>query len=77
MHKMSDSVLPSHRADVESNRFKHGVQPLANLRFDRRHLLSNLLLFFTATWLDWLCILIVGATAAGVRVISNGTKQGH
>ena len=76
---MEKPILPTQEGTGEANRFNYGIQPLRKLRFDGhrtpRNLFSNLIHFFAVTWLDWLTFVMVGATAAGVRLPQDFHRQ--
>ena len=64
----NDIVLRSSHYGLES--FRAPSQRLAAVRINERcfkTLARNLRNFFTATWLDWITLLIIGAIEAAVR----------
>lgn len=59
-------------------RFRSGLHPVRQIPFNGsafRTVLKNLQLWFTNTWLDWLCLIILGATAAAVWVSPHNTNR--
>lgn len=70
MYKKQDNQLPTH--EPQAQRFRSGTRRVANLQFNRDGfslLLSHFKHWFIDTWLDWVTLIIVGATAAGVSPI--------
>lgn len=63
----------------DRHRFKGPLHAVTSLHVDAqwlKRLLQNVRDFITATWLDWLTILIIGAVAAGVRLLSERSWGG-
>jgi diacylglycerol diphosphate phosphatase / phosphatidate phosphatase len=59
-------------------RFQAGIRPLRTIPFDKpafQNLVTNLRLWFLATWLDWLFLILAGASAAAVWVIPHNHNR--
>ena len=59
-------------------RFRSGTKPLRTIPFNKsafKILLTNLRLWFLATWLDWLFLILAGASAAAVWVIPHNQTR--
>ena len=67
----SKPVLPTHEHQLD--RFREPCRTVSSIRIDGeglKRLALSLRDFLIATWLDWLTIVIIGITAAGVRMIT-------
>lgn len=71
----SDTAVPNQPVrEPQRSRFIKGVHPLRTISFNGpafRTLVTNLRLWFIATWLDWLFLIICGAAAAAVWVLPS------
>jgi diacylglycerol diphosphate phosphatase / phosphatidate phosphatase len=74
-----DSKIPTRPVrEPQRARFQAGLRPLRTIPCDKpafRVLFTNLRLWFIATWLDWLFLILAGASAAAVWVIPHNHNR--
>ena len=76
MGSNTKSELPTYEREPE--RFRTAFKRATSVRVDKHafsQLFTNLKHFFIATWLDWVTLMITGATAAGVYHLQTPSRN--